>query len=659
MCTLIIVCFIESFDWNVTFTLLVEQQCKQLRVKLYLKIGVHSNTFGWRRCYNIFIYHCLTIKTITKYRLVWHGNTCIEICIPVHLSDRPGMLDMKGKAKWDSWSGRKGSYGLNWSVHTAVLIDQSICWQERPKMTPHDRTLNCVYVDRNVQRWPHVTVHWTMFMLTGMSKDDTTWQDTELCLCWQECPKMTPRERTLNCVYVDRNVQRWHHVTVHWTMFMLTRMSKDDPTWQYTELCLCWQECPKMTPCDSTLNCVYVDRNVQRWPHVTVHWTVFMLTGMSKDDTTWQYTELCLCWQECPKTTPRDSTLNYVYVDRNVQRRPHVTVHWTVFMLTGMSKDDTTWQDTELCLCWQERPKMTPRDSTLNCVYVDRNVQRWPLVTVHWTVFMLTGMSKDDTTWQYTELCLCWQECPKTTPRDSTLNYVYVDRNIQRWHHVTVHWTMFMLTGTSKDDPTWQYTELCLCWQECPKMTPRDSTLNCVYVDRNVQRWPHVTVHWTVFDRNVDRNVQRWHQVTVHWTVFMLTGMSKDDPTWQYTELCLCWQERPKMTPRDSTLNYVYVDRNVQRWPHVTVHWTMFMLTGTSKDDPTWQCIELGLCWQESPKTTPRDSTLNYVYVDRNVQRRHHVTVHWTMFMLTGIPKEDAERQYIEVVMRLIKTYGL
>jgi acyl-CoA-binding protein len=26
------------------------------------------------------------------------------------ISDRPGMLDFKGKAKWDAWSGKKGKY---------------------------------------------------------------------------------------------------------------------------------------------------------------------------------------------------------------------------------------------------------------------------------------------------------------------------------------------------------------------------------------------------------------------------------------------------------------------------------------------------------------------------------------------------------------------
>ena len=35
---------------------------------------------------------------------------CIEMFVPIRLSDRPGMFDMKGKAKWDSWNGRKGSY---------------------------------------------------------------------------------------------------------------------------------------------------------------------------------------------------------------------------------------------------------------------------------------------------------------------------------------------------------------------------------------------------------------------------------------------------------------------------------------------------------------------------------------------------------------------
>ena len=28
--------------------------------------------------------------------------------ILVHYLDRPGMLDFKGKAKWDAWNGKKG-----------------------------------------------------------------------------------------------------------------------------------------------------------------------------------------------------------------------------------------------------------------------------------------------------------------------------------------------------------------------------------------------------------------------------------------------------------------------------------------------------------------------------------------------------------------------
>ena len=38
------------------------------------------------------------------------------------LPDRPGMLDLKGKAKWDAWDGRKGELSLHYFIYRFLTI---------------------------------------------------------------------------------------------------------------------------------------------------------------------------------------------------------------------------------------------------------------------------------------------------------------------------------------------------------------------------------------------------------------------------------------------------------------------------------------------------------------------------------------------------------
>ena len=69
------------------------------------------------------------------------GSNCV--CLIIVFSARPGLLDLKGKAKWDAWNGKKGmsqeeakqayiarvnqlieTYGLqewNWSISFAIV----------------------------------------------------------------------------------------------------------------------------------------------------------------------------------------------------------------------------------------------------------------------------------------------------------------------------------------------------------------------------------------------------------------------------------------------------------------------------------------------------------------------------------------------------------
>uniref|UniRef100_A0A4W6CGE7 Diazepam binding inhibitor, acyl-CoA binding protein n=1 Tax=Lates calcarifer TaxID=8187 RepID=A0A4W6CGE7_LATCA len=48
-------------------------------------------------------------------------------------TDRPGMMDFKGKAKWDAWDSRKGNtlkmlVSVNWKHKTCYLVSVTLWW---------------------------------------------------------------------------------------------------------------------------------------------------------------------------------------------------------------------------------------------------------------------------------------------------------------------------------------------------------------------------------------------------------------------------------------------------------------------------------------------------------------------------------------------------
>jgi len=50
--------------------------------------------------------------------------------------DRPGLFDLKGKAKWDAWESRKGQ-DLLLLIFDGLLISQKALWKYQPTSDTH------------------------------------------------------------------------------------------------------------------------------------------------------------------------------------------------------------------------------------------------------------------------------------------------------------------------------------------------------------------------------------------------------------------------------------------------------------------------------------------------------------------------------------------